>query len=98
MTVHAPAADTDAVVTLTAPTNGQSHKVVQVDWSYSESPTGGALTIAFGSTTYEIAVTNGGPGQLFYPDGVGNGANEAVVVTLAAGGGTVVGKLNVLSF
>lgn len=98
LTTHAPAADTAAVVELSAPSGGSVHKIVQIDWSYSEDPAAGSVTIAFGSSTYVVAVTNGGPGQLHFPYGVGNGPTEAVTITLAAGGGTAVGKLNVLSF
>ena len=98
LTVHAPASNTAAVVTLSAPTDGTAHKVVQIDWSYDATPTGGKVTVAYGSTTYEVAVTVSGPGQLQFPHGVGNTTNQAVTVTLGAGGSGVTGKVNVLSF
>ena len=71
-----------------------------VAWSYSGDPTGGKCTVEIGGTTvFEVDVTSGGPGllnfdkhELYNPLQT---KNESLVVTLAAGGGSVVGKLQI---
>lgn len=66
-------------------------------WSYNAVPTGGKLTITnAGATVMEIDITAAGPGALApeYPGGLG----ASVVVTLAAGGSNVTGKINVYSY
>jgi len=89
------AADTAVAITYAA-TASVAHKFRKLVWSYSEDPTGGALTITDGGTTvFQINITAGGPG--FIPlDDMKFTSNSAVVVTLAAGGGTCVGMLNVI--
>lgn len=64
-------------------------------WSYSNDPTGGKLTIAYGSKTIEFDITKGGPGSMFLPD-IASGSNTTITVTLAAGGSGIVGKLSIL--
>jgi hypothetical protein len=65
-----------------------------VQWSYSASPTGGKLTIASGATIlYETDIIAGGPGGHNIYLEAANGTD--LVITLASGAGTVVGKLNV---
>ena len=68
-----------------------------LEWSYDAAPTGGRLTAVYGSTTLlDVNITTGGPGQMQWPSGLTNNTkNEALVVTLASGAGTVVGKLSV---
>ena len=89
------AADTAIVITYAAITD-RSHVIHGIEWSYSETPTGGGLTVAVGGTTVlQLDIAVGGPDQIILdpPHKADQGA--AVVVTLAAGGGTAVGKLNV---
>jgi len=65
-----------------------------VAWSYSTAPTGGRLTISDGiNNTFDVDITASGPGGF----GVSWLATKEtnVVVTLYAGGASVVGKLNV---
>lgn len=92
--VHAPAADTAAVVTLAAVV-GERHVIHAIRASYSATPTGGGLTVTSGATTIlTLAIV----GTSLILDGpLIGGVNEAVVVTLLTGAGTVVGKLNVTS-
>lgn len=93
--VHAPAAATAAVITLTAVAD-RRRVIHNIQWSYSETPTGGLLTITDGGTTvWQIGIPSGGPGgfQLVIPGGI----NSEMVITLASGGGTCVGKVNVQS-
>lgn len=94
---QAPAANTAAVITLVAVPE-QRQKLRFVAWSYSAAPTGGALTITGleGGATWEVAITAAGPGAMIMPQLTGR-VNTDVVITLATGGGTVVGRLNVSS-
>lgn len=93
-----PAAATAAVVTIAAPGAGFRTVIRHIEWSYSAAPTGGRLTITSGATTInDFDIIAGGPGALVV-DIPANLANEAMVVTLASGGGVVVGKLNVSSY
>jgi hypothetical protein len=92
---HEPAADTAAVVTLAA-LAGQRRIIHGIQWSYSAAPTGGLLTVTDGGVIiFAVGITAAGPGgyQLTLPGSI----NSAVVVTLATGAGTVVGKLSVQS-
>jgi hypothetical protein len=90
--VHVPAAATAAVITIAAVAN-RKHWIHNIQWSYSADPTGGRITITSGGVTkFDVDVTTGGPGG-FGLEIVG-GVNEEIVITLASGGGTVVGKLN----
>lgn len=93
---HTPAADTAAVVTLAAAGEGVSNVIRGVAWGYSEAPTDGSLTIedGAGTTVFSVPITAAGPG--FIPVFGKGSANKALVVTLAAGGGTCVGSVNVL--
>lgn len=91
--IHVPNANTAAVVTLAA-TAGWAWIVERIVWSYSATPTGGRLTIVETETTVlDIDITSGGPGP--FEVGEEYSAGAAVVITLAAGSGSVVGKLNV---
>lgn len=97
MQSNVPAANTAAVLTLAAPTDTARRRVFSsVHWSYSGAPTGGRLTIASsGQSTYDVDITAGGPGYLTFPDNFRGAAGQTVVLTLAAGGAGVSGKINV---
>lgn len=87
-----PAANTAAVITLAA-TENRRHVVHFVQWSYSAAPTGGRLTITNdGALVLDVDITAGGPGG-FNVYKVG-GVNKEVVITLAAGGAGITGKLS----
>lgn len=68
-----------------------------IRWSYDGTPTGGKITVAIGGVTVEeFDITSGGPGIMRYKGPLYDPAqtlNQAVVVTLASGGGSVTGKL-----
>lgn len=93
---HTPAANTAAVVTLAAAGAGVSNVIRGIAWGYSEAPTGGGLKIEDGvsTTVFSVPITTAGPG--FIPVFGKGSANTALVVTLAAGGETCVGSVNVL--
>lgn len=95
--VAAPVANTNAVVTFAALAGGR-HTIEGIAWSYSGSPTGGNLTITDGNlgTVFNLDVTAAGPGYIpLIPPACGT-VNASLVVTLAAGGSGVLGKLTVL--
>lgn len=95
---HGEAADAQTVITIT----GDADHFWVLDWlvwSYSHVPTGGRLTVTIGGTTYlDIDITSAGPGPLRFDLPLYNPAftkGEDVVISLAAGGGSCVGKLSV---
>jgi len=93
---RAPASNTAAVITY-AGIPDSSHVISGVSWSYDDDPTGGQLTITMnGVTVYIIDEPVKGPGFIpFLPNKRFN-KGTTVVITLAAGGAGVTGKLNVL--
>lgn len=89
------AANTD--VTITLPASRARHEFAgSIYWSYSAAPTGGRLTIAGGGFGFDMDVTAGGPGYI--PFNIPQHATDdnPIVITLYAGGATIVGKLNLL--
>lgn len=97
--VHAPASNTAAVVTYAAAGAGVAHVISGVAWSYDLDPTGGSLKIenGSGSTVFQVAVTSKGPGFFVFPQPKKGSANTALIITLAAGGSGVTGKVNALN-
>ncbi len=88
---HAAATVTNAAVA------GQRTVIDGVAWSYSGGTPAGSLTITDGGTTvFSVDVTANGPGQVTVPKGLSSAVNSALVVTLADGGASLVGKVNVL--
>jgi hypothetical protein len=91
----APAANTAAVVTF-ASVEGRSHVIWAIEWSYSAGPTGGSVTITDGGVVMlQLDITAGGPGSILFEPPKKAYRGNAVVVTLAAGGAGISGKLNV---
>jgi hypothetical protein len=96
--VSAPASNTAAVVTYAA-VSDRRHAVSGVAWSYSAAPTGGNLKIEDGSgtTVFSLDITAAGPGAFYFsPSPKVGSLNTALILTLAAGGSGVSGKLSVL--
>jgi hypothetical protein len=88
-----PGANTAAVITLAAAARVK-HVVHNVQWSYSAAPTGGRLTITVNAITkFDVHIIEGGPGG--FSLALAGEANQAIVLTLAAGGGGIIGFLNV---
>jgi len=99
--VHAPgSANTAAVITFSA-SAGNKHVITGVAWSYSGSGTlsGGELTIEDGSSNivFDVDVTDKGPGFILFPRPKRGSTNTDLIITLAAGGTDVTGKINVLN-
>lgn len=106
--VHAPTSNTAAIVTYAAlpassATSGGypsgAHVITGVGWSYSAAPTGGNLKVEDGSgnVVFSADITAAGPGEIIFPLPKRGAANTAMVVTLAAGGGGITGKVSVLN-
>lgn len=90
------AAANTAVALTFAALAGRSHAMHSIEWSYSGAPTGGSLSITDGGTTvFQTDIAAAGPGTITFKPPRKAKQNSAVVVTLAAGGAGVVGKLNV---
>jgi hypothetical protein len=88
-----------AAITYSAGASGVQHCLGGVAWSYSATPTSGGLKIEDGSgnIVFQIDITAAGPGYIpFTPPKKGTAAT-AMIVTLLAPGGAVIGRINVLS-
>ena len=98
--VHAPAANTAAIVTYAA-VAAVKHCVSGIAWSYVGGiPTGGNLKIedVSGTTVFTLDIDEGGPGVIVFPKPKKAAAvNTALIVTLAAGGAGITGKVSVLN-
>jgi hypothetical protein len=96
--VHATAAADTAVVITLAASPGHRHLIHGMQWSYSAAPTGGRLTVADGITTiFDVDITAAADRYDKVISMLKGSINTAMTITLAAGSGTVVGKLNVQS-
>lgn len=96
---HVPSSNTAAVVTLAAETS-LCHVVTGVHFSYDDDPTNGSLVITHGggsTVKYSLIITSKGAGPLSFNPPLKFPVGDAVVVTLAAGGSGVSGRLNVLA-
>ena len=86
----------NAAVTLTyAADPVGAHVITDVLVSYSPAPAGGLLTVKRAAVTVrECHISTAGPDHIRFTPPIMGLKNEAVSVTLAAGGGTAVGKVN----
>jgi hypothetical protein len=99
--VEAKATDTDTeagntAVVLTYAANAERHVIGALHISYSNTPTGGAITIENGAgvIVFDADITVGGLTVIPFNPPLAGSPNTAMIITLAAGGGTVVGTLN----
>lgn len=92
--VKTPAAATAAVYTH-ALVAGKKAKIDGVTVSYGATPTGGNLLIESptGTTIFSTDIPTAGTFTICPPNGFTGNAGNEMVVTLASGGGSVVGKL-----
>ena len=95
--VNAPAANTAAVVTYAA-SAGAQHVISGIAWSYSAAPTGGNLKVedGAGNVIFQLDVTAAGPDAVYFRPAKKGSVNTNLIVTLAAGGAAVTGKVSVL--
>ena len=90
--LNVPAGNTAAVVTYAAGAGNLANAISGVIWSYSAAPSGGLLTITDGSTVIrEVAIIAGGQGQIHFDPPLKGSPASALILTLAAGGGVIVG-------
>jgi hypothetical protein len=94
--LHAPAANTPAVVTY-AGLPGRRHFLSGFTWSYSSAPVGGNVQIedGTGSVVFSLDITTAGAGFIPFAPPKGGTPGAAMVITLAAGGAGVQGKLSI---
>jgi hypothetical protein len=93
---NSPAGNTAAVITYAAAGSGKFNCLGGIFWSYSGTPTNGNLKIEDGSgnTVFSMDITGAGAGFVpFTPPKMGS-ANTAMIITLAAGGGGVSGRVS----
>lgn len=99
-----PLVNVAAVHTIAADAN-QFWVIDSIEWSYDSVPTGGRLSITIGGTlVFDVDITAAGPGHFDWSHAprftnlLNKGQplkNEAVVITLASGGASAIGNLNV---
>jgi len=95
--VSAPGDNAAATITLGA--IGGRHCIGGVAWSYDDDPTGGNLQITVnGLIVFSVDITSGGPGFIPFEPPMMAPAGTPVVITLAAGGAGIAGKVNILSY
>lgn len=98
--VHAPAVNTAAVVTYAADGSGLVHHITGIAWSYTGgNPTGGNLKVEDGSgnVVFSMDIDVSGPAMVEFPMGKDGTPDTAMIITLAAGGAGVTGKVSVLN-
>ena len=98
--IHAPAANTAAVVTY-AGVAAVRNCITGMAWSYDGGiPVGGNLLIedVAGTDVFTMDITEESPGFIMFPKPKQSAAvNTAMIITLAAGGAGVTGKISVLN-
>ena len=92
---HAPAVNIAAIVTLAAIAN-KGHVLQQIVYSYEGAPTGGNLIVedGAGTTVFNIDITAEGEAFLTLTPPIKGSKNTLMRVTLAAGGASSTGKVN----
>jgi hypothetical protein len=95
--VATPAANAPAVVSY----GGQAltrHEIAGVAWSYSAGPTNGNLQILddAGGLVLSLDITAAGPSSILFDPPLTGSPGKRMIITLAAGGGTTLGKLSVI--
>ena len=99
--VNAPAVNTAAIITKAA-VAGLKHVITGIAWSYAGGlPTGGNLKVedVAANIVFDIDITEEGPGFVpFNPPQKTAAAATALIITLAAAGAAVTGKVNILGY
>lgn len=100
--IKATTADTATAAANTADTltyaaiDGLHHALQSLIVSYSGTPTGGNVKVedGAGTTVFSCDITAAGPTIIPFPRPLMGSQNKALVITLAAGGSGVVGRIN----
>lgn len=85
-----------AAAAITADADSERPNVIRhIHCSYSAAPTGGGVKIEDGSgtTVWLMDITAAGEHEFDFPDPIAGTVNTAMIVTLLAPGGAVVGRL-----
>ncbi len=93
---NSPSSNTAAVLTLTKIDTGfGKQEILGVSWSYDGAPTAGNLKVESpaGTVLQSWDITAAGPGFIITPD-LHGGDGADMIITLAAGGSGVTGKVN----
>ena len=79
--------------------DGATHVISGVAWSYSGGTPTGRLTIGDGysSTYFDIDIVSSGPGFIPFEPPLAGGPSSNLILTLYAGGGSTIGKINAMS-
>lgn len=96
--VHAPASNTAAVVTYAAITS-QRHNISGIAYSYvGGTPVGGNLKIEdeAASVVFSIDIPAAGADKVYFNPMKSGRINKAMIITLAAGGSGITGKVSIL--
>lgn len=97
---HAPNDDTAATVTIPAYNSFDSaREISSIQFSYDDTPTGGLLTVESpsGTVIWRHHITAAGIGPIDFPTPLPGAEGQAMIVTLAAGGSGIAGKLTVIA-
>lgn len=100
--VHTPAANIAAIVNYPAASAASAlrNRIQGIAWSYAGGdPTGGNLKIedGAGNVVFSMDITSAGAGFVPHPQPIFGSPSTALIITLAAGGASVTGKVSVLS-
>lgn len=86
----------NAAVSITlAADEDEIHALYAIQCGYSASPSGGTVEVSIGGTVVFSEYVSGANLDFEFPKPLYGDKNQAMVITLSAGGGTAVGKLNV---
>jgi len=79
---------------------GLTQRLAALSWSYSAAPTAGSITVVVNAVTIvQLDITAAGPGSVpLAQGGLICQAGQNVVITLAAAGAAVVGRVNAASY
>jgi len=93
--VDAPAVNTAAVVTYVADAD-TIHVLTQMTFSYSAAPDAGSYVqvAVAGDVVFRAYITQGGPGPIEFVPPICTERNQAMVLTLSAGGGGISGQIS----
>jgi hypothetical protein len=97
--VAAPGSNAAATITYAAGGAGVQHVISGIAWSFSATPaaaTNLSIQDGSGNTVFSIDITSAGAGVVNFSPPKKGTANSQMIITLAAGGSGVTGKLSVL--
>jgi len=86
----------NAAVSITlAAAAGEFHVLHAIQCGYDSTPAGGEITVTIGGVTVFSEYVSSANEDWGFPQPIYGESNKEMVITLGAGGGTAIGKLNV---